>query len=386
MSRAQTCVAPPQGLVAWWQAENNGNAVGGYNVLLRNGASFAAGKVGQAFSFDGVDDYAVVPYNESFNFAPSGQFTIETWVRLEASDHYKALIVKGPLDGQWDWGLWCNTQNRFEAGHHNNSAAISTTVAQSGVWYHVAVTYRNGNWTTYVNGVAEAQTANNFIDQSPGALTFGRKGEQHLAYGEPGYFKGSLDEPAIYNRALSAAEIKSLFDSGSAGKCEAILKPPALLPEERIIAGDGVAAFAANKHFYELVQLGQPLPWYQAISAAERRVYRGMPGHLATITSAGEQDFVTKLCLGSEPWIGAFQAFGSVEPNEGFTWITGEPFAFANWRAGEPSDTPSALGGEDTVNMASGGAWNDVSRRATTKSYLVEYEPQAAIVVPKTPQ
>jgi hypothetical protein len=239
----------------------------------------------------------------------------------------------------------------------------------------------------YVNGVAEAQTSDNFIDQSPGALTFGRKGEQHLAYGEPGYFKGLLDEPAIYNRALSATEIKGLFDSGGAGKCVLDGMPPlAPAPEDRVPAGADVVAFPANTHFYELVRLEQPLPWFQAVSLAGRRVYKGLPGHLATITSPGEQTFLTNLCLGSEPWLGAFQVFGSVEPSEGFMWITGEPFAFTNWRTGEPSNTSSELGGEDTINMASGGAWNDVSRRAITKSYLVEYEPQAALVVPKTPQ
>ena len=214
--------------VSWWRGEGNAkDGVGGNDGTLKNGATFAVGKVGQAFSFDGVNDYALVPYKESLNFAPAGQFTLETWVRLEANNKYKAILVKSPPGGVWDWGLWCNDKNRFVAGHHNQDAALSTTVAQSGVWYYVAVTYQNGNWKMYVNGALESQTDGVFITQSLGGLALGRKGEEPSVTGEPGYFQGLVDEPSIYNRALSAAEIKEIFNAGSAGKCAAPARPPA---------------------------------------------------------------------------------------------------------------------------------------------------------------
>jgi amino acid permease len=55
---ASSAEASPSGLVAWWKAENNANdSVGGYNGTLYGGTTFTSGKVGQAFSFDGVDDY-----------------------------------------------------------------------------------------------------------------------------------------------------------------------------------------------------------------------------------------------------------------------------------------------------------------------------------------
>ena len=53
-----SCTPPPSGLVSWWKAENNfDDAYGGNNGTGQNGATFATGKVSQAFSFDGVDDY-----------------------------------------------------------------------------------------------------------------------------------------------------------------------------------------------------------------------------------------------------------------------------------------------------------------------------------------
>ena len=54
---AQSCVEPPSGIVAWWAGDGNATDVqGGNNGTLQNGATFAAGMVAQAFSFDGVDD------------------------------------------------------------------------------------------------------------------------------------------------------------------------------------------------------------------------------------------------------------------------------------------------------------------------------------------
>ncbi|MGH9945549.1 MAG: hypothetical protein ACRD9R_24610, partial [Pyrinomonadaceae bacterium] len=50
------CLPPPAGMVAWYPGDGNAdNLVGVNNGTLQNGATFAPGKVGQAFSFDGVD-------------------------------------------------------------------------------------------------------------------------------------------------------------------------------------------------------------------------------------------------------------------------------------------------------------------------------------------
>src|SRR6266446_2052428 len=60
-SVATNCVATPSGIVSWWRAESNAlDSVDGNNGVLLNGASIVAGKVGQAFSFDGVNDVVSV--------------------------------------------------------------------------------------------------------------------------------------------------------------------------------------------------------------------------------------------------------------------------------------------------------------------------------------
>ena len=55
-----SCIVSPPGQVSWWAGEGNANDIrGDNNGTLVNGATFAAGEVEQAFSFDGT--WAVVP-------------------------------------------------------------------------------------------------------------------------------------------------------------------------------------------------------------------------------------------------------------------------------------------------------------------------------------
>lgn len=66
------CVAPPSGLVGWWPGDGNATDIVGRNDgSLRNGATFAIGQVGQAFSLDGVNDYVAVPASGNLNLARS---------------------------------------------------------------------------------------------------------------------------------------------------------------------------------------------------------------------------------------------------------------------------------------------------------------------------
>jgi hypothetical protein len=63
------CVVPPSGLISWWPGEGNALDIQGSNHgTLQNGATFAPGLVGQAFSLDGVDDHILIQNSPSLNF------------------------------------------------------------------------------------------------------------------------------------------------------------------------------------------------------------------------------------------------------------------------------------------------------------------------------
>ncbi|NPA25396.1 MAG: C-type lectin domain-containing protein, partial [Deltaproteobacteria bacterium] len=129
-------------------------------------------------------------------------------------------------------------------------------------------------------------------------------------------------------------------------------------------------AAGGNGHWYEVVDANY-ISWSTADAAAKLQTYNGISGHLATLTSAGENTFVKALVDDGRhwaSWIGGFQPENADEPDGDWTWVTGEPWSYANWNNGEPNDS----GGEDSLVIYYSGTWNDQS--GTLRRYVVEYE------------
>jgi hypothetical protein len=97
------------------------------------------------------------------------------------------------------------------SSHGKQVILHSSTVAQRGVWYHVAGTYDGSKSTLWVNGAAEDSATPGF------ALDYGRDPVYIGTTGTwPPYlcmFAGIIDRPSIYNRALSAREIKQIYNA-----------------------------------------------------------------------------------------------------------------------------------------------------------------------------
>src|SRR5262249_24938809 len=92
------CLTPASGLVSWWSGEGSTvDIVGGNNGSLMNGASFGAGRVGQAFSFNGINQQVIVP--DSPELDPTNALTLETWVYLRTLPSVNAVTVVGKDNG-----------------------------------------------------------------------------------------------------------------------------------------------------------------------------------------------------------------------------------------------------------------------------------------------
>lgn len=149
---------------------------------------------------------------------------------------------------------------------------------------------------------------------------------------------------------------------------------------------DGTISYSGNGHFYEFV-VSPGISWDAAKAAAESMSYNGMQGYLATVTSAGENAFVSQK-LNGEGWIGATDA----ETEKTWKWVTGPEAgtafynqntqsaingAYSNWSVGEPNDfkygNPSHPG-EDYAHYWYDGNWNDYPvTSGSINGYIVEY-------------
>ncbi|MFX0105897.1 MAG: lectin-like protein [Candidatus Hodarchaeota archaeon] len=118
-----------------------------------------------------------------------------------------------------------------------------------------------------------------------------------------------------------------------------------------------------NGHEYKLIK--EDKSWSDAKIDCEAQ-----GGHLATITSEGENDFIKNLADSNKVWLGL-----SDEESEGtWKWITGEAVSYTNWYPGEPNDYGT---GEDYVEMYIDGRWNDIGPPqfpSTTRYYVCEWE------------
>ncbi|MEN1680844.1 MAG: lectin-like protein [Planctomycetota bacterium] len=148
------------------------------------------------------------------------------------------------------------------------------------------------------------------------------------------------------------------------------------------------ASEGGNGHFYQLVVQDEPLTWHEAAQDAMSRYYRGKPGHLATMTSPAEDQFVVQNLLAEVHTRGVWFGLTDVLREGHFRWVTGEPYEYTNW-ANWPNQQPDNFheadwhGGEDygmytRLTDDRPWAWNDLSidsMHEKISAYLIEFEP-----------
>ena len=184
VNQAPGCAAPPAGLVGWWRGEGAASdSAGTNNGVLEGGVAFAAGEVGQAFSFNGTNADVRVPASASLNVGLADGFTIETWINPADITHGHPLVEWNngsfgvhfwlAVAGAGPGSLWVDVKDTSFNDHPLSTAA---GLLVSNVWQHVAATYvrSNGNTVLYINGVARAQaTLGAFTARTIGDLYLG---------------------------------------------------------------------------------------------------------------------------------------------------------------------------------------------------------------------
>jgi hypothetical protein len=225
---------PPSGLVGWWQADNNANdssglgnngALGGETGVYNNGtlssaATFAPGKIGEAFEFDGRTGSMVVPNSPSLN--PTTQFTLNAWIDPSTLMAGNEGGILSKLNGTGQGYSFAVTDSNTALSVEFNAPgepwatdSLQVTLPSPipvGQWTSVAATYDGEYLTLYENGQAVGST---FIGPKTVASSTANLYISGSDYGTFSIFNGEIDQPQIYDRALSASEIAQLYDEGA---------------------------------------------------------------------------------------------------------------------------------------------------------------------------
>lgn len=222
-ARAQACVDPPSGMIAWWPGDGDPADIhAGLDATLVGGAGFAPGLVGLAFRLDGIgggqDDLVSMPASALHGLA---DFTVETWV--QTTDDNAAILSAANDVGDNEFLLYQTAAGLYYFVEQESTGPFSPGYIGDGAWHHVAFVRESDMGRLYVDGV--------LIDERPIPTGPTQVSDLGLLLGQEqdclgGCFQpnqamdGLIDELSIYSRALSDDEIFELFDAGSAGKCK----------------------------------------------------------------------------------------------------------------------------------------------------------------------
>jgi hypothetical protein len=182
----------------WNDLSGNGN-----NGTLVNGVGFSASNNG-SFTFDGVNDYV----NLNFSFTQSSSansYTVIIGAKLSTISSSRRQLWSSDNAG-FDWGFGAGDGSRFTIF---SGEAIHTGRTQDTNWHIFAAQWSSSFSTRlYIDGVLDISTTAISYDSSISSTTsIGR----NPGFGE--YWNGNVSFTQVYNRALTAAEIRQNFEA-----------------------------------------------------------------------------------------------------------------------------------------------------------------------------
>lgn len=209
-------------------------------ATLTSGPTLFAGKIGQGIKLDGSDDYVVVDNESNFDFERTSPFSMAVWLKSTPGDTSIQQIIGKASDYTPYKGIHFfknyDDVNGVRAGSLSfviNSTwgddnrlwvyATNVTPINDGNWHHYTITY-DGSSTTggmkiYQDGSllttsAKGSLSNSILNDI--ALGIGARGDGSPQYHEN--FNGLMDDARVYNRELSASEVKQIYNLGAATK------------------------------------------------------------------------------------------------------------------------------------------------------------------------
>jgi hypothetical protein len=255
---APACAQVAAGIVSWYPADvstaEEGNAVdivSRNHGTLMNGATFAPGKVGDAFSLDGVDDFIEVPDRASLDL---NTLTIDAWINR--TSNADARIVDKMTAGGTDGYLLDVVDNRLRLIVGGNSVTGATPLPTD-AFVLVAGTFDGTNLRVYVNGALDGTTTVASTSTPANNLTLRIGADSNGG----SLFAGLIDEVELFNRALTQVEIQSLVDADSTGKCRSSQGGVQIIISEFRFRGPGAAQRGAGA---SRLGGGTPKPTYAA--------------------------------------------------------------------------------------------------------------------------
>ena len=205
---------PPKPIGSWGLHDGSGttavDTAGGHN-----GSTTSITWVGGAAEFNGSDSEITVP-GPVVDTGPGNSFTVAAWVYLGNESGFATAVSQ---DGAVNSGFYLEydkTDNRWafarqavDADGSTPYRALSSAPPQVQIWTPLVGVFNaaTGQLQIYVNGQAEGTATDPTPFAATGSLVFGRS---IASGGLGGWFPGLIDDVAVFDQALTAAQIHAL--------------------------------------------------------------------------------------------------------------------------------------------------------------------------------
>jgi hypothetical protein len=201
--------------------DRSSNAFNGFFIGGATSSAKVAGKLGQALSFDGTDDYVNIGNKTLVDGATA--MSVCAWMKYTPTSVTADGTIAGEFinsDGPWmlyvdDDAIVSGRSNTVTFVINTSAARVegSTNLVTTGVWDHYCGTYQGSSFLRlYKNGVLDQENTTSIsanITTSSQPIRLGAAGDNAR------FLNAKLDDVRVYNRALSPDEVRQLYKLGT---------------------------------------------------------------------------------------------------------------------------------------------------------------------------
>ncbi len=210
----------PSNLIAYYSMDETrvdtlvDASINGNNGVFMNGTTIDKGHSGNSLVFNGVDNYVQFAASPSFDIT-SGVVSVSAWVKLDYLPTEMTMAYGPIFDSQGDQYVIYedkgNKEFRFKATTLGGAARPGITQADliTGQWINVVGVYNGTNAMVYLNGVRKGILPLTGTILPGQVAMLGKSGTA----GTPAFLKGNIDYVAVFDKALSDAEILEMYNN-----------------------------------------------------------------------------------------------------------------------------------------------------------------------------
>ena len=214
-------------MIAYWKMDDltgENTVLSGNTASLSAGITSVSGKIDNAVSLDGIDDYINID-SPDYGYSYYGHNTYSLWVKFDNPLISQTIIAEGDQTAGFELAI---IDAELKVGVLDNPSSVfliyPTKLLKPGSWYNIAfvIDSHSDYFALYVDGRR--------VDYKEIPLIFNYQGVELASIGkcngyspltssyiEGRYFAGDIDEVKIWNRALSDSEVNFNYQNTSLG-------------------------------------------------------------------------------------------------------------------------------------------------------------------------